>query len=289
MKKEIIMAGIVLFIQFTASMAQGNFSSLDDRMISQSYKFSYDNHTFSETIIFKEKDYNYYHGLSKERGGGVFKTEDRYEYYSKYTTDHASHPYLISLAEQLYSDAEKYGYTGYKLVEYLTAFVQKCFPYKLDPQKDIEYPRYPVETIIDGHGDCEDKAALLTALLTTFGFDAVLVNPTEHMAVGIYTEDYKKANFIYNNKGYLFIESTDTNIIIGVTPAQFENQNVEVIDAAPTTRFVPKISYADNSNDRKLYRLSNPTDQPDPVEYYQYRQIYVSDGNGGVIPANRKN
>ncbi len=68
----------------------------------------------------------------------------------------------------------------YATVENALAFVQKCVIYKPDPGV-FEYPRYPVETLVDEVGDCEDSAILYASLIRTLGHGALLVSvDTDH-------------------------------------------------------------------------------------------------------------
>lgn len=54
-----------------------------------------------------------------------------------------------------------------------------------------EYPKYPVETLVEG-GDCEDKSILLAAILRAMGYRTALLvfsgNPG-HIAVGVECPD----------------------------------------------------------------------------------------------------
>ena len=54
-----------------------------------------------------------------------------------------------------------------------------------------EYIRHPAETLVDGEGDCDDKAVLLSALLSrpAFGYRAGLVMPRDHCATLVARDD----------------------------------------------------------------------------------------------------
>jgi len=60
-------------------------------------------------------------------------------------------------------------------VENALAFVQTGIAYQSDPGV-FEYPRYPVETLVDEVGDCEDTAILYASLIRTLGHGALLVS-----------------------------------------------------------------------------------------------------------------
>jgi len=63
----------------------------------------------------------------------------------------------------------------YATVENALFFVQQCIGYQADPGP-FEYPRYPMETLVDRVGDCEDTAILFASLLRTLGHGALLVS-----------------------------------------------------------------------------------------------------------------
>lgn len=51
-----------------------------------------------------------------------------------------------------------------------------------------QYPRYPVETLFEQTGDCEDTSLLAAAILTEMGYDTafILFEEFDHMGLGIY-------------------------------------------------------------------------------------------------------
>ena len=95
------------------------------------------------------------------------------------------------------------------LAEVLIAFVQNSISYEKDINlhgKD-EYWAYPVETLINGVGDCDCKGTLLTALLRTAGFDAlVLLQPNHLTSIVSDVQPYNNKNCItyveYKGKQY---------------------------------------------------------------------------------------
>ncbi|WP_175416449.1 transglutaminase family protein [Natrinema versiforme] len=65
--------------------------------------------------------------------------------------------------------------------------------YATDPESTgtTEYIRYPSETLVDGEGDCEDKAVLLVGLLSRppFTYHTGLVFPPKHCATLVARSD----------------------------------------------------------------------------------------------------
>jgi PKD repeat protein len=85
---------------------------------------------------------------------------DNYEY-GVFVEDPLDDPTLEDLADLLWAraDGSALGYA-----ETALAFVQGAIDYRADPS-NIEWPLYPVETLVDGEGDCEDTAILYVSLL----------------------------------------------------------------------------------------------------------------------------
>ena len=63
---------------------------------------------------------------------------------------------------------------------------------------------YPYETLYNNKGVCADKSLLLAYLLNELGYDTVIFEFPQHMAVGIKTQP----DYDFYGSGYAFIEST---------------------------------------------------------------------------------
>jgi hypothetical protein len=79
-----------------------------------------------------------------------------------------------------------------------------------------DYPKTPEETLVEGFGDCEDKAILLAALLSqpSFDLDPCLVFPPGHTTVAIPYEKLPltlpydtEGLFEHNGRTYAYIEA----------------------------------------------------------------------------------
>jgi len=68
---------------------------------------------------------------------------------------------------------------------------------------------YPYETLHHNQGVCTDKALLLGYLLNRLGYDVVLFEFSDHMAVGVKCD----SPYDFQNSGYAFIETTRPTII----------------------------------------------------------------------------
>lgn len=116
-----------------------------------------------------------------------------------------------------------------KIMSALT-FVQ-ALPYSKDgfSKGKEEYVRYPVETLADGTGDCEDKALLLGAILYELGLDFVLLLPPDHMALGVCCEGVEADRyFLFHEKKYYYLETTNPRWEIGQIPEEYHSSKFEI-------------------------------------------------------------
>ncbi len=68
-------------------------------------------------------------------------------------------------------------------VDLVLSFVQQVVKYTSDGAR--EYPRYPLETLHDSLGDCEDFVILAAAILKCLYYDVALLLLPEHVALGV--------------------------------------------------------------------------------------------------------
>lgn len=122
-------------------------------------------------------------------------------------------------------------------VEVALTYTQSL-PYSYDSTSKgrDEYVRYPVETLVDGCGDCEDKSVLLAAILYEMNIGFVLLMSPDHIAVGVNCEPRNDANgFVFKGKKYYYVETTQTDFQIGQIPDYVSLAQIEVVpcDATP--------------------------------------------------------
>jgi hypothetical protein len=209
---------LIIFFCFFAFSFSAAARSLSSDTIVRTVQWKYAGYIFTTDLKLSYHDYEFYHRLSKMQA------------YSDYAAERASHEYLNSLAKQLDANAQRMGYSNGTLVEYLVAFVQQAIPYKKDPYNNgHDYPKYPIETIIDQGGDCEDKSALLVSLLNTFGFDAIMIGLPGHMATALWSDRESGLHYMYDHKRYCYIETTSA-WKIGSIPSRFKGTKVDIIE-----------------------------------------------------------
>lgn len=131
--------------------------------------------------------------------------------YVPYVLEEANYTLAESLALKL---AEKASAGSRARIELAAAFVQGAIPYVEEPG---EYPKYPVETLVEG-GDCEDKAILLAAILKALGYrTALLVFPGNpgHMALGVECPEGRGSYYLKDGVKYYYLETTSPGWRLG--------------------------------------------------------------------------
>lgn len=82
------------------------------------------------------------------------------------------------------------------------------YEYDIDYISELEWPKYPIETIIDGRGDCEDTSFLMASILEALDYDAIILIFSDHAAVGVWCESCTGTYYNYNGRKYFFLETT---------------------------------------------------------------------------------
>ena len=152
--------------------------------------------------------------------------------YVKLSLDSRDDYYIESLVDGLEEAAENKGFSKYETVEYVISFVQSL-PYTEDNVETPwdEYPRYPIETIFDRGGDCEDTSILVAALLDEMNYDVCLVilENEEHCAVGIAGgEGIQGTYYLVDDTKYFFLETTGTGWEIGELPSSITDSTAKI-------------------------------------------------------------
>ena len=162
--------------------------------------------------------------------------------YSVYITHPMDDAYINSLADKITQLAKQEGFSDLQKVSLTAAFVQKL-PYTSDLLTTgyDEYPRYPIETLVDNGGDCEDTAILMASLLRAMGYGVVLLifpgtpgNPG-HCAVGVLGGQGIYGTFWeYKGGKYYYLETTNTGWPIGQVPDKYRTASANIYDMTPT-------------------------------------------------------
>lgn len=152
-------------------------------------------------------------------------------YYVEMAKDPEDDPYIDQLIEQINDAALAGGSTEIEKLNFVISFVQSL-PYTVDIETTPfdEYPRYPIETLFDRGGDCEDTSLLVAAILDRMGYDVaiLLLRNAFHMAVGIALPDGSGSYYQQNGKRYFYLETTGEGWQIGEFPPDITDSRGQV-------------------------------------------------------------
>ena len=152
--------------------------------------------------------------------------------------------YVILLAEKLSNTAAEQNYNTFDKASFTLAFVQSL-PYTSDTVTagHDEYPRFPIETLVDDGGDCEDTSILFATLSLIMGFGTVYINPPGHYAVGILGNELRGTYWTYpegSNQTYYYCETTGSGFMIGDMPYQFQGKSASIYTIDESKQFIPQ-------------------------------------------------
>jgi len=173
---------------------------------------------------FQDRYFTLTHGFSLERYR-YFRTLPRivaYSEYSTYVTNSRDDDELAFLVAELEKAACAANLNVWEKLSLIIAFVQSI-PYVPEAE---EYARYPLETLIEQKGDCEDSSILTAAILHQMGYHVVLLVFLEeqHIAAGISVLPPKPGNYRsyrYAGRDYYYVETTCEGWQIGIIPQRY--------------------------------------------------------------------
>jgi hypothetical protein len=133
---------------------------------------------------------------------------------------------ITEIADYLYGG----GATDIQRANNILKFVQ-YLPYIHDCDGN-NYVRHPLETLVEGGGDCEDTSVLAAALMRAAGpegFPVVLLSvdtnsddEADHMMVGIDVEGATGKSYEYGDVDYYLCETTSSSYRVGQKPGGYE-------------------------------------------------------------------
>jgi hypothetical protein len=207
-----------LLSDYEAAFGGLGFSPGSIPVISKEFTWTWEG--VERTITFKvpEALYSYYSG--KER----FTSPD----YSGYVLHPYDDPYLAVLAREFDIIQLEEELTDEERLHLMMSFVQSL-EYVSDPAEvgQGEYPKYPVETLVDEGGDCEDTSILMASILEPMGYNVSLLLLPDHMALGLAVEA-SGVNWTVNDVTYFYVETTNVGWDVGEVPEGFDYEAAEV-------------------------------------------------------------
>jgi hypothetical protein len=164
--------------------------------------------------------------ISRKRFDG-YKSKPRFnQEYNRYSEEEM--PEIRDLALAFQELHRTHNWSTYNQAFNILTFVQSCIPYSFD--KDTtpysDWARYPIETLMDGTGDCEDVAILCGAVLARLGFSSALFLYPSHLAFGVQAADGLKGDYVVDektNKKFYYGEATAKGWRLGEIPSEYKN------------------------------------------------------------------
>jgi hypothetical protein len=200
-------------------------------LVSKDFKWEYEGSTWTWNLQIPKELYDYYKALPRS------PTSD----YSIYVTHPLDDKYIETIANKISQSAEENGYDSFQTVSFAAAFVQSL-PYTSDLVTTgyDNYPRYPIETLVDNGGDCEDTAILAASLIQALGYGTVLLrfdataDRAGHVAVGVKGgEGIYGTSWTYEGDKYYYLETTSTGWEIGQIPDSVKDCSSHIYPMIP--------------------------------------------------------
>jgi len=136
----------------------------------------------------------------------------------RYVLDPDDDSFIESLSETLYGAIAPYydsllsTYHGF--LQFALDFVTGAIPYTLDSLPD-EWPRYPLETLVESIGDCEDTGILYCSIVRSYTPSTHLIFFPTHVASAVPVSwdfisscDYTVGYYEYDGALYVICETT---------------------------------------------------------------------------------
>lgn len=240
-------------------------------IIERDFSWDYEFETQNISLFIPEPLYSYY--SSKER----YPTND----YSIYVVNPYDDQYVKVFTSEFDIIAVENGLSEEEKINLLISFVQDLHYLTDDSTTSFdEYPRFPVETLVEGGGDCEDTSILMASMLRAMNFSVALVNFPNHMGVGIAT-DGSGTGWNYNGKKYYYLETTALGWTLGKIPEEYDANDAVIYPVADDPFFV--IEWKAKRINEKVtveIRISNES----PIKAISYQPwIGLEDIEGNIL------
>lgn len=188
--------------------------------IDKQYVWDYGGYTWTTDIPISRSTYLKYKSLDRQR----------YNFW-EYVSNAENRALVRDVADSIVEAGLECGFTKDDCVRMAVSFVQSI-PYKTDRDSTglDEYYKYPIETLVDGCGDCEDSAILTASIVREMGYGVVLLLFDNHMAVGIKGSDSMYGTYwTYGGEKYFYLETTAEGWDVGDIPSEYKNKMATVI------------------------------------------------------------
>jgi hypothetical protein len=260
-----------LLEDFEASFGGLDINPESIPIIEREYSWDYEFETQNISLFIPEPLYNYY--SSKER----YPTND----YSIYVVNPYDDQYVRVLTSEFDIIAVENGLSDEEKINVLISFVQDLHYVADDSTTSFdEYPRFPIETLVEGGGDCEDTSILMASMLRAMNFSVALVYFPYHMGVGVSTEG-SGTGWSYDGKTYYYLETTALGWSLGKIPEEYEANDAVIYPIADEPFFVIEWD-ASRINEKVTVEISISNESP--VKALGYKPwIGLEDLEGNIL------
>ncbi|RLF59880.1 MAG: hypothetical protein DRN27_01340 [Thermoplasmata archaeon] len=134
--------------------------------------------------------------------------------------------------------ANQNNYNNSETINLILSFIQKNIDYKEDilSKNTEEYWKFPIETLVEKNGDCEDSSILFQSIIKNTDYDVIMLfyiidDETGHLASGVCIDENINGDVIeYKNKNYYYCETTSNGFVFGVKPEKIPDEPEMIID-----------------------------------------------------------
>jgi hypothetical protein len=217
--------------------------------ITRTYEWTFNNQSYSVYFGVLKSDYDIYKNRPHTRGSD----------YAGYKISDDERIYFIELVGRLMDVADDIGPGENSSAMAVTGFLQSLPNVSIGMTAAYnDYPKYPLETLVDGGGDSEDLSILAANLLNQMGYRTVLLGFPGHMAVGLQSnEDLPGRYYEYNGARYYYLETTPPLRGLGDIPEAYRNVSATIYTMRETTGISLNMTASPANSD--LYAYYNVT------------------------------
>ena len=211
---------IVVIFLFCSIIASAQSVSPQDGYYNVKYSWKHEGVKWSFSVGIPEEVYQFY----RER---THYNDDLMHYVlSEYDRE-----YVREIVQSFRAGGERWGLSDLDNVFNVVSFVQSLkYVSDATSRGEDEYVRYPIETLVDGIGDCEDVVILAASILHEMGYSVLLVLLPDHLALAVkYDKDFPGTYYEYGGKKYYYLEMTNQGWDLGQIPPQYRNQKATLI------------------------------------------------------------
>jgi hypothetical protein len=197
----------------------------------ETYQWSFNNMIWEINLEIPIEKYEYYLNLDTDRtpqnkGNNAM---------SSYVT--SKDTIILQLSNKLNNIIEIQNFNEIEAANFILRFVQENIQYSLDNDTKgcTEYWRYPIETLVEKSGDCEDTSVLYSSIMESLDYKTILLfyildNDVGHLAVGVnINQDYSGKFIEYNTLKYYYCETTSYGFNLGEIPSDIDKEPERII------------------------------------------------------------